>query len=140
MLKRLLPTLVALALGLCALGVGLVLLQRIFIDERDGARAQLAARRAALEQYAEQALRQSLHARLVEAAPAIALALRDPLASDANLFYADAEGQRLPRVFHAFPLPPGEGQGEGADDPWSERQRLFTQFDAALKSKDKKQI
>ncbi|HEX8821275.1 MAG TPA: hypothetical protein VF794_15210, partial [Archangium sp.] len=50
MLRRLLPTLVALGCGLLALTWGLVSLQRIFAQEREDARAQLASRRHAIEE------------------------------------------------------------------------------------------
>ena len=64
MLRRLLPTLLALGCGLLALSWGLVSLQRIFAQEREDAHAQLRTSRDALEEYATQALRHMLLSKL----------------------------------------------------------------------------
>ena len=75
MLRRLLPTLIALGCGLLALGWGLVSLQRIFGQEREDARSQLRSRRDTVEQYATEALRRTLAERLEKKRPAIHAAM-----------------------------------------------------------------
>ena len=77
MLRRLLPTVIALVLGLAGLAWGLGYLQRIFAAERDDAQASLDSRRTALEQYARASLTQSLHDRLEAARPALEAAYPD---------------------------------------------------------------
>ncbi|MBI3182826.1 MAG: HAMP domain-containing histidine kinase [Myxococcales bacterium] len=153
MLRRLLPTLLALALGLAALLLGLAGLGRIFRAERDEATAELSARRRALEQYALEALKQQLSARLSSAAPAIDRALADPLAPDQGLFFQEQSQQLLPR--RLLPAPSmGEGQGRAlhrdlangaalageAGEPWGQRLLLLSRFEAALRKADRREI
>jgi two-component system sensor histidine kinase SenX3 len=94
MLRRLLPTLVALGCGLLALGWGLVSLQRLFAQETEDARAQLSSHREEIARYASEALRQKLRKRLEESVPAINKAYEDPLAQ-ADGFYLFLRGQQL---------------------------------------------
>ncbi|MCY1034527.1 HAMP domain-containing sensor histidine kinase [Corallococcus sp. BB11-1] len=98
MLRRLLPTLMALGCGLLALGWGLVTLQRIFTQEREDARAQVRSRREALELLASEALRTTLDQRMKQHLPALNAAMGDPLLP-AEGFYLRFRGhQFLPRV------------------------------------------
>ena len=98
MLRRLLPTLVALGCGLLALTWGLVSLQRIFAQEREDARAQLRSRRDALEAYATQALRHTLGKQLEGSIPSLHAAMGNPLAPGEG-FYLQFRGfQFLPRL------------------------------------------
>ncbi len=80
-----LPTLVALGVGLAALAWGLVLLQQLFAEETQDARARLAAQRADLERAAGEALAALLHQRWADAADAFVQAQQDPLAPDRDL-------------------------------------------------------
>jgi signal transduction histidine kinase len=103
MLRRLLPTLVALGCGLLALAWGLVSLQRIFTQEREDARAQLHGRLNALEQSASQMLRELLHRRLEENRDSVRIAWGDPLAP-AEGYYLQLRGQQLlPRLTRSAP-------------------------------------
>jgi signal transduction histidine kinase len=97
MLRRLLPTLVALGCGLLALGWGLFSLQRIFNQEREDARAQMRSRREALEHTATEALRRSLTLRLTEKVSAIHAAVEDPLAPAEGFYLVFRGYQFLPR-------------------------------------------
>ena len=63
-LKRI-SWLIALGLGVVVLAWGLFSLHEIFIEERDEALAEVAARRRALEQYAHKELEQRLGTALV---------------------------------------------------------------------------
>ncbi|QDE96747.1 sensor histidine kinase [Myxococcus xanthus] len=111
MLRRLLPTLVALGCGLLALGWGLVSLQRIFSQERDDAHAQLRSRRDALAHAAEEALRQNLAKKLDESIPTLHAAVGDPLEPGEG-YYINFRGyQFLPRL--TIPMP---GTGTPARD------------------------
>ena len=100
MLRRLLPTLIALVVGLAGLGWGLGYLQRIFAAEREDAQASLDSRREALEQYARASLAQSLRDRLESARPALEAAVVDPLVSAAGLYLRERGEQLLPRLSH----------------------------------------
>ncbi len=97
MLRRLLPTLVALGCGLLALGWGLVSLQRLFAQETEDARAQLRSYREEAVRYASEALRQKLHKRLAESLPRIDEAWADPLAPADGFYLSFLETQVLPR-------------------------------------------
>ena len=98
MLRRLLPTLVALGCGLLALGWGLVSLQRLFAQETEDARAQLRSHREELARYASEALRQKLRKQLEESLPAINKAAEDPLVQADGLYLFFREYQFLPRL------------------------------------------
>jgi len=98
MLRRLLPTLVALGCGLLALGWGLVSLQRIFSQERDDAHAQVQFRRQALEHVAAEALRQELMQRLRASIRSITHAVENPLAPGDGFYYRLRGQEQLPRV------------------------------------------
>jgi signal transduction histidine kinase len=101
MLRRLLPTLVALGCGLLALGWGLVSLQRIFLQEREDARAQVHSRREALQHFATQTLRLSLPLHFEARLPSLHDAAGDPLVP-ADGFYLHFRGkQLLPRPTRA---------------------------------------
>ncbi|MBZ4415670.1 HAMP domain-containing sensor histidine kinase [Myxococcus sp. RHSTA-1-4] len=98
MLRRLLPTLVALGCGLLALAWGLVSLQRIFHQEREDARAQMRSRREALEHTAAESLRQSLKRHLEENIPALHAAVGDPLAPAEGFYLLFRDRPFLPRL------------------------------------------
>lgn len=98
MLRRLLPTLLALGGGFLALCWGLVSLQRLFAQEREEAYTQLLSRRAALEQLAAESLRQSLERRLQALTPTLYRALEDPLAPAEGLYFRYRGYQLLPRL------------------------------------------
>jgi signal transduction histidine kinase len=147
MLRRLLPTLVALGCGLLALTWGLVSLQRIFAQEREDARAQLHGRLNALEQSAGQMLRELLHRRLTENLEAVRTAWGDPLAP-AEGYYLQLRGQQLlPRLTRSAP---GNGmparrsyeqlvqsltQGQSVE-PWQERLTRLRAVEAALAARN----
>jgi signal transduction histidine kinase len=98
MVRRLLPTLVALGCGLLALGWGLVSLQRIFAQETEDAHAQLRAHREELARYASEALRQKLRQRLEDSRPALNQAVEDPLVQADGLYLFFRQHQFLPRL------------------------------------------
>jgi signal transduction histidine kinase len=150
-IRRLAPTLVLLVLGFAALSVGLAGLHRIFAQERDDARQELAARRRALEQYALEAFKHDLRTRLAAAAPALEVAAQDPLADDAGLYLQVQGEQRLPRALRAaagpgspaqklFEALPFAAAPLDADDPFAERLSLLRIFDAALGKQDRAAI
>ncbi len=97
MLRRLLPTLVALGCGLLALGWGLVSLQRIFLQEREDARAQVHSRREALEHFATQTLRMTLPLHFEARLPALHDAAGDPLVPADGFYLLFGGKQMLPR-------------------------------------------
>ncbi|XXF77784.1 HAMP domain-containing sensor histidine kinase [Myxococcaceae bacterium GXIMD 01537] len=144
MLRRLLSTLVALALGLAGLGWGLWSLQRIFAAEREDARASLLARRQALEQYALATLRQWLKEQLEMATPAIDAAAKDPLELARGLYLRERGEQKLPRLALMAPgdatpakdcylrLREGTEVATEAEGPWAERLRRVYALRAAL--------
>ncbi len=111
MLRRLLPTLVLLGAGLLALLVGLWALHRFVRAERDEASAELSARRRALEQYALEAWRSLLAARLRAASADIERAAVDPLADPSGLYLSVAGEQVVP-----VPSPSRAEQASGAAD------------------------
>ncbi|MCE9667008.1 HAMP domain-containing histidine kinase [Myxococcus stipitatus] len=103
MLRRLLPTLIALGCGLLALGWGLVSLQRIFSREREDAHAQVHSRREALAHAATESLRQALARRLADQIPAINAAMGDPLAPGEGFYLGLRDHQFLPRLTRPLP-------------------------------------
>jgi signal transduction histidine kinase len=111
MLRRLLPTLLALGCGLLALGWGLVSLLRIFAQEREDARAQLSSRLGTVEQYATEALRRTLAERLEEKLPAIHAAMGDPLSPDEGFLLHFRGHPFLPRL--TVPNPGAETPARG---------------------------
>jgi signal transduction histidine kinase len=147
MLRRLLPTLVALGCGLLALAWGLVSLQRIFSQEREDARAQLRSRRDALEGYATQTLHHTLSRRLEDSIPALYNAMGDPLAP-AEGYYLQFRGhQFLPRLTGSAPgthtparqhyetLARSLADGSPAG-PWQERLEHLRALEAAITAGD----
>lgn len=143
MLRRLLPTLVALGFGLLALGWGLVSLQRIFAQETEEARVQLHARQQELERYAEEALRKKLSQKLSQSAPDIQKAVGDPLAKADGLYAYWLNYQFLPRL--ARPRPGAQTparliheelaralEAPTAPEPWQERMNLLRAIEATL--------
>lgn len=143
MLRRLLPTLVALGCGLLALAWGLVSLQRIFAQEREDAHAQLRSRRVALEEYATQALRHTLGKQLEGSLPAIHAAMGDPLAPGEGYLLQFRGHQFLPRLTRSDPgsraparrhyreLAKALAEGTPAE-PWRERLVRLRAVEAAL--------
>ncbi|HZI13271.1 MAG TPA: HAMP domain-containing sensor histidine kinase [Myxococcus sp.] len=150
MLRRLLPTLIALGVGLTGLGWGLGYLQRIFAAEREDARASLESRRQALEQYARASLAQSLRDRLEAAKPALEAAAADPLAPATGLYLRERGEQLLPRLAHHDTggdvpakeryarLRAGTERADEAEDPWAERLALVRAVDGALTRGDRR--
>jgi len=151
--RRLLPTLVAIGIGLAVLTVGGVSLHGIFVREREDGRRALEDRRRALEQYARRGLTETLHGRVREAEPRLQRAAVDPLAPDEELLLYVAGRQKLPRLsqprgddaaparaVHAALDTAGPGtlaSREEPEDPWAERLVLMERFVAALKSSDR---
>ena len=66
-MRRLLPTILVLSLGLSSLLWFLASLQRIFVEERDEAQARVEAERGALQEYARRTLEQLLENHLHDA-------------------------------------------------------------------------
>ncbi len=143
MLRRLLPTLVALGCGLLALTWGLVSLQRIFAQEREDAHAQLRSRRDALEEYATQALRHTLGKQLEGNLAALHAAMGDPLAPGEGFLLNFRGHQFLPRLTrsvrssrttarrHYHELAKAFAEGTPAE-PWGERLVRLRAVEAAL--------
>lgn len=103
---------VAFAAALLALLLGL---ERLFLAERDDALADAAARRRALETYAEQSLKQLLRDRLDAAEADFDRAARDPFLDDSAFrFVVDGE-LILPRL-EAGPRPKGAPEKPAAQD------------------------
>lgn len=144
MLRRLMPTLAALLLGLTGLGGGLWNLRRVFIEEREDARASLRSRREALEQYALVSLRQELRQRLEAARPTLELAAADPLAPAPGLYLRERGEQLLPRLEHFDPaedtpararyqrLRAGTEVADEDEGPWKDRLALAQAVERAL--------
>ncbi|WPB81275.1 HAMP domain-containing sensor histidine kinase [Archangium violaceum] len=143
MLRRLLPTLIALGCGLLALTWGLVSLQRIFAQEREDARAQLASRRHAIEEFATLALRQTLGQQLKGNLPALHAAMGDPLAPGEGFLLnfrghqflprltRSARGSRATAARHYRELVKAFTEGSTAE-PWGERLGRLRAVEAAL--------
>ncbi len=156
MLRRLLPTSIALAVGFLVLTLGLLRLQKVFRVEREEGRSGVTARRDALARYAEQALARTLEEALRRAEPEIDRALADPLVPAEHLLSFDRGGQRLPRRFTPRPgtSTPGADlfadlrRGAAArlrdaaeqDSPWQERLDLHVRFIAAVETGDDDEV
>jgi signal transduction histidine kinase len=146
MLRRLLPTLVALGCGLLALTWGLVSLQRIFTQEREDAHAQLRASRDTLEEYATQALRHTLVRQLEGSLAPLHAAMGDPLAPGEGFYLQFRGHQFLPRLTRSAPgsrtparrhyqeLVQALAEGPPAA-PWQERLVRLRAVEAALARK-----
>jgi signal transduction histidine kinase len=145
-MRRLLPTILVLSLGLSALLWGLASLQRIFVAERNEAEARVEAERGALQEYARRTLEQLLENHLHAAESEIGAALEDPLVGTSELLLVVDGRQRFPRpVTYA----PGDKMparslyiavSNGLDlavadqsSPWAERLRLLAQLHDALR-------
>jgi signal transduction histidine kinase len=147
MLRRLLPTLVALGCGLLALTWGLVSLQRIFAQEREDAHAQLRSGRDALEAYATQSLRLMLDKQMAGSIAPLYAAMGDPLAPSEGFYLqfrgtqflprltlADS-GSRTPAQRHYQELVRALAEGALAD-PWRERLVRLRAVEVALDQKN----
>ncbi|MFL5355942.1 sensor histidine kinase [Archangium sp.] len=143
MLRRLLPTLLALGCGLLALSWGLVSLQRIFAQEREDAHAQLRSSRDALEEYATQSLKHTLSKQLEASLVPIHAAMGDPLAPGEGFFLQFRGIQFLPRITRSAPgsRTPARRQyrellralSEGSPaEPWVERLSRLRAVEAAI--------
>ncbi len=147
--RRLLPTILALALGFVILLLGLIGLWRVFHRERDQARQTLAQQRQTLEHYGRQALEQRLERDLRAAGAEIENAVRDPLLPAGHLLWVEDGRQLLPRVAApaggaATPaadsyaalldgLPGGAGPPPVGQAPWNRQQELHRRFLEALR-------
>lgn len=144
-MRRLLPTVLVLLLGLSALLWGLASLQGIFIAERDEAQARVEAERGALQEYARRTLEQLLVGELHPAEDEIGRALDDPLVGTSTLLLVVDGRQRFPRPvsFAAGDGRPGRelylavrsGGAIAVDDPsspWAQRLELLRQLREAL--------
>ncbi len=150
MIRRLLPTLIALVIGLMATLTGLTALQGVFMDERDDALTALAERRRALQQYAAVALLTQLDGELEKARARIENAEHDPRISTDTVYLRVAGEQMFPRR-----IPTALGGGSPAKilyhqlvdmdasipeinifSHWTIRLRLRAHFIAALRTED----
>jgi signal transduction histidine kinase len=147
MLRRLLPTLIALGCGLLALTWGLVSLQRIFAQEREDAHAQMRSRRDALEEYATQALRHTLGKQMEGSLTALYAAMGDPLAPGEGFFLQFRGAQFLPRLTRSAPGSRAPARRhyqelvralaeDSPADPWKERLVRLRAVEAALDKKN----
>ncbi|HZO13873.1 MAG TPA: HAMP domain-containing sensor histidine kinase [Polyangiaceae bacterium] len=132
----------------------------IFLDERDDALAEIAARRRALEQYAHQELEQRLRARLAEARPTLEAAATDPLIPASGLWLVENGVQRLPRTDrpldgsqkpaeqlyrmlrdgHELDALAAKERQDDADSPWAERLDLLAELERGLAANDRNAI
>ncbi|MBC8068510.1 MAG: sensor histidine kinase, partial [Deltaproteobacteria bacterium] len=145
-MRRLLPTILVLSLGLLGLLLGLAALQRIFVAERDEAQARVEAERGALQEYARRTLEQLLENELHIAEIEIGLAVDDPLVGTANLLLVVDGRQRFPR---SVSYRPGDERPArslylalrgGLDiavpdpsSPWAQRLQLHRELQGALR-------
>jgi signal transduction histidine kinase len=144
------------ALGLVALVWGLLSLNNIFNQERNDAVSEILSRHKTLEQYAFQALNQSLQQQLAFANVNLRHILRDPLKPSANILYFEHSQQLLPRPSIYKSDPTQENQAKQlfqelmaiepvdlvADNlsPWGERIILLSNFKLAVESNDASEI
>ncbi|MCP3959565.1 MAG: HAMP domain-containing histidine kinase [bacterium] len=148
MLRRLLPTVLALVLCLTVLTSGLIGLERVFRRERDEARQAIESQRRALEQVAHTILARHLDRTLATATARSARAARDPLLPAGHLLRFERGRQLLPRLFSFRPgsetparklfeaLVAGELPDGDTATPWGERLALHRAFSAALRAGD----
>ena len=143
-------------LGLTALVWGLVSLYGIFNQERNDAVSEILSRHKTLEQYAFQALTQSLQQQLAFANVNLRHVLRDPLKSNENILYLEKDKQLLPRpaVYKSSHNQENNAQKlyqeliavEPVDltadnlSPWGERRILLSNFKLAVESNDASEI
>lgn len=127
--------------ALAALLWGGVRLQRIFVDERDTAKAAIVTRQRALEQYAVISLEKKLRSSLADARPRIDAALADPLQETADLLMVEDGKQLLPRLARyadGSAIPASdlyralETDTPRGDGPWGERLALLYELRSAL--------
>jgi signal transduction histidine kinase len=156
MRRRLLPTLLAIGVGLAVLAVGLGALHGIFVREREGGRLALGNQRRALEHYARLTLADSLRRAMEEANPRLQRAAGDALAADTDFLLVRAGVQRLPRTWtpraedatvaqalHGRLEADGPVKlvaGEEPEEPWTERLLLMQRFLGALRSGERPRI
>ncbi|HWB80698.1 MAG TPA: HAMP domain-containing sensor histidine kinase [Nannocystaceae bacterium] len=145
-MRRLLPTILMLSLGLFGLLLGLAALQRIFVAERDEAQARVEAERGALQEYARRTLEQLLENELHVAEIEIGLAVDDPLVGTSNLLLVVDGRQRFPRTVSYAPGDERPARSlylalrGGLDipvpdpnSPWAERLQLHRELRDALR-------
>ena len=145
-MRRLLPTILMLSLGLFGLLLGLAALQRIFVAERDEAQARDEAARGALQEYARRTLEQLLENELHVAEIEIGLAVDDPLVGTSNLLLVVDGRQRFPRTVSYAPGDERPARSlylalrGGLDipvpdpnSPWAERLQLHRELRDALR-------
>ena len=146
--RRLLPTILILALGFAILLAGLIGLWRVFHRERDQARHALEQQRQTLEHYARQALEQRLDRSLRAGTVEIEAARRDPLLPADHLLAVEAGRQLLPRLVSPVPgdaTPAMElyqalldGQADAVPATGPDRRSLYREFlDALARSNDR---
>ncbi|MEM7153262.1 MAG: HAMP domain-containing sensor histidine kinase [Myxococcota bacterium] len=102
-MRRLLPFALSLGVGLLILLWGLVMLERIVIDEREQAHASIDEQRTTLAEHARRTLELRLQAKIHGRGEDYDRALADPFASDEDLLLIDGDRQRLPRVSQPAP-------------------------------------
>jgi two-component system, OmpR family, sensor histidine kinase SenX3 len=148
MLRRLLPTLVLLLLGLLVLGWGLWRLQHIFSAEAEQARASLAERRETLAQYAAESLRHMLRQHYERAMTVLEAARQDPLTPTEGLYLHERGEQVVPRLARWDMAAEGQARRAYAEllegsaratepgGPWAERLALLAQLGRALERRD----
>ena len=131
----------------------------IFVEERDGALAELAARRRALEQFAHKELETRLAAQLNQTRPAIDNAARDPLVSAAKMWLVDRGQQIVPRsaknkagddvpaatlrvrlLSAQFQTIMDVELATDPDGPWAERLQLLQRLKRSVKGDDRSEI
>jgi signal transduction histidine kinase len=145
-MRRLVPTILVLSLGLFGLLLGLASLQRIFVEERDEAQARVEAERGALQEYARRTLEQLLENELHIAEIEIGLAIDDPLVGTSNLLLVVDGRQRFPRTVSYAPGDERPARSlylalrGGLDipvpdpnSPWAERLQLHRELREALR-------
>ncbi len=135
---------------------GLVSLYGIFNQERNDAVSEILSRHKTLEQYAFQALTQSLQQQLAFANVNLRHVLRDPLKPNENILYFEKDQQLLPRpaVYKSSQNQVNNAQKlyqeliaiEPVDltadnlSPWGERHILLSNFKLAVESNDASEI
>lgn len=132
------PTWLLLGLGLLSLFWGLYRLERIFVDEREEAHAQVTEEQNTLAEYARRTLEQHLEQALHDAEESLPAARSDPLLAAQGLLLVEDGRQLLPRRDAPRHGDDAPGQAvyamlrkgelpEAADptSPWAERLRMF---------------